>query len=132
MMLRRCLLSLSVAFALAACEAPAPPPSPPPTVLVATPLAQAVTDWDDYAGRFEAVEAVEVRPRVSGAIQSVHFTDGQRVTQGQLLFVIDPRPYEAQRARARADLAGARAALANAEDFSHDQRRQVDRRFVSR
>jgi RND family efflux transporter MFP subunit len=86
----------------------------PPTVVVARPLVQQVSDWDDYAGRFEALDMVEVRPRVGGTIQSVHFTDGQRVQKGQLLFVIDPRPFEAQLARARANLAGARATLANA------------------
>lgn len=98
-----------------ACSDPALPPPPPPTVLVATPLARQVLDWDDYAGRFEALDMVEIRPRVGGTIESVHFTDGQRVAQGQLLFVIDPRPFEAQLARVRADLAGARAALANAD-----------------
>jgi RND family efflux transporter MFP subunit len=84
-------------------------------VLVANPLAQRVQDWDDYSGRFEAVDSVDLRPRVSGPIQSVHFQDGQVVKRGQLLFIIDPRPYEAQRARARAELAGARARLANAD-----------------
>jgi RND family efflux transporter MFP subunit len=100
---------------LAGCDKPAPPPQAAPGVVAATPLRQSVTDWDDYAGRFEAVDTVEVRPRVAGAIRSVHFQDGQRVQKGQLLFVIDPRPFEAQMARARADLAGARAVLANAE-----------------
>ena len=84
-------------------------------MVVAQPLKQSVTDWDDYAGRFEAVDMVEVRPRVAGAIQSVHFQDGQHVQKGQLLFVIDPRPFEAQMAKARADLAGAKAVLANAD-----------------
>jgi RND family efflux transporter MFP subunit len=84
-------------------------------VLVAHPLAQRVADWDDYAGRFEAVDAVEVRPRVAGAIESVNFKDGEMVKKGQLLFVIDPRPYEALLAHARADQARARAALANAD-----------------
>jgi RND family efflux transporter MFP subunit len=82
---------------------------------VASPLARQVSDWDDYAGRFEAVDTVELRPRVGGAIQSVHFTDGERVKKDQLLFVIDPRPYAAQLARAQAELARARAALANAD-----------------
>jgi len=104
----------------ASCKEAAPPPQAPPTVLVAHPLQQRVTDWDDYSGRFEAVETVELRPRVSGAIQSVHFDDGQKVARGQLLFVIDPRPYAAQLARAKADLAGARAVLANADS---EQRR---------
>jgi len=99
----------------AACHKPVPPAEKPPTVQVAQPLAQRVTDWDDYAGRFEAVDLVEVRPRVSGAIESVGFRDGQRVQKGQLLFTIDARPYVALLARAKADRAGARAALANAE-----------------
>jgi RND family efflux transporter MFP subunit len=109
------LLPLALALLCAACAKPAPPAEKPPSVLVAHPLTQRVSDWDDYAGRFEAVDAVEIRPRVAGAIESVNFRDGQRVTRGQLLFVIDPRPAAAQLARARADLAGARAALANAD-----------------
>jgi RND family efflux transporter MFP subunit len=99
----------------AACSKPAPPPEAPPLVEVATPLSERVTDWDDYSGRFEPVDAVEVRPRVSGAIESVHFQDGQVVRDGDLLFVIDPRPYAAELAHARAQVAGARAQLANAE-----------------
>lgn len=102
-------------LALAACGEAPPPPENPPAVQVAAPLQKQVSDWDDYSGRFEAVDWVEVRPRVSGAIQSVHFEDGQRVQQGQLLFVIDPRPYAAALAQARAGLNGARAALANAD-----------------
>ena len=100
---------------LAACSRPQAPAQALPAVVAAQPLTQTVTDWDDYAGRFEAVDMVEVRPRVAGAIHSVHFQDGQRVQKGQLLFVIDPRPFEAQMARARADLAGAKAVLANAD-----------------
>ena len=86
----------------AACSKPAPPPDTAPTVEVATPLSERVADWDDYSGRFEPVDSVEVRPRVSGAIQSVNFDDGQLVKQGELLFVIDPRPYAAQLAHVRA------------------------------
>src|SRR5262245_45087709 len=94
--MRKCAPALWTLLALAACSKQAPPAPPPATVIVATPLQKQVVDWDDYAGRFEAVESVEVRPRVSGLIQSVHFTDGEIVRQGQLLFVIDPRPYAAQ------------------------------------
>jgi RND family efflux transporter MFP subunit len=104
-----------LAVLCAACSKPAPPPDVPPSVEVARPLVQQVADWDDYSGRFEAVDAVEVRPRVSGAVESVHFTDGDLVKEGQLLFVIDPRPYEAELARARAAVAGAKAELANAQ-----------------
>src|SRR5206468_10751470 len=68
---------------------------PAPTVTVATPLVRQIAEWDDYSGRFEASKSIEVRPRVSGAIVGVHFTDGAVVHQGQLLFTIDPRPFVA-------------------------------------
>jgi RND family efflux transporter MFP subunit len=115
----------------AACGRPAPPPEVPPSVEVATPLSERVTDWDDYSGRFEAVDAVEVRPRVSGAIESVHFQDGQVVKQGELLFVIDPRPYAAQLAHAKAQVAGARAQLANADAELKRAQALVGARLVS-
>jgi RND family efflux transporter MFP subunit len=108
--------SLGILAALcASCSEPNVPAPELPQVEVATPLAQRITDWDDYSGRFEAVDAVEVRPRVSGAIESVHFADGQLVQEGDLLFVIDPRPYAAEVAQAKAQIAGAEAQLANAD-----------------
>jgi RND family efflux transporter MFP subunit len=100
---------------LSACGKAPPPAPPPPTVMVGHPLTRPVADWDDYSGRFEAVDAVDVKPRVSGAIEAVHFADGAAVTKGQLLFTIDPRPYAAQLAKAKADLARAKAGLANAD-----------------
>lgn len=106
---------LLVGAALAGCSKSPPPPEPAPTVIVAAPIVREVRDWDDYAGRFEAVDAVEIRPRVSGMLQAVHFRDGQNVKKGQLLFSIDPRPIEAQLAQSRAQLARARAAQANAD-----------------
>lgn len=109
------LLPAFVGALCAACSKSAPPADTPPMVEVATPLSERVADWDDYSGRFEPVDSVEVRPRVSGAIQSVNFDDGQLVKQGELLFVIDPRPYAAQLAHAKAEVAGARAQLANAD-----------------
>lgn len=108
-------LALLASLALFSCSSQAPPTAPPAVVIVASPLQQKVVDWDDYAGRFEAVEAVEVRPRVSGLIQSVHFADGEMVRKGQLLFVIDPRPYAALLSQSQAQVAGAQAALVNAE-----------------
>ena len=102
--------------ALAACsgaEGQQGPP-PPPAVTVAAPLVQEVVDWDDYVGRFEAIQSVEVKPRVSGYLQGVHFRDGEYVRAGQLLFTIDPRPAQAQLDQARAQLARAQASLANA------------------
>lgn len=92
--------------------APQAAAAPAPVLTVAAPIARDVTLWDDYIGRFEASKAVEVRPRVSGAITAIHFTDGQIVRQGQPLFTIDPRPYRAALAEARASAASARSDLA--------------------
>jgi multidrug efflux system membrane fusion protein len=85
-------------------EAQAPASPPPPPVTVSKPLAKAVTDWDEYTGRLEAVQTVEVRARVSGYLQSVNFKDGAIVNRGDLLFVIDPRPYEAILNQAKAEV----------------------------
>jgi RND family efflux transporter MFP subunit len=84
---------------------------PPPTVTVAHPLQKTITEWDEYTGRFTAVESVEVRARVSGFIDSVHFKEGQIVKQGDLLFVIDPRPYRIAVEQAKADVDRAQAKL---------------------
>lgn len=125
------LLPTLLAALCAACSKPAPPPPAPPTVEVGTPLSQRVAGWDDYSGRFEAVDTVEVRPRVSGAVESVHFRDGQMVRQGDLLFVIDPRPYVAELAQAKAQVAGARAQLANAEAELKRAQALVGKRLIS-
>src|SRR6187549_2751522 len=129
----RTIASLPALFAAlcAGCSKPAPPPQALPAVEVATPLAERVADWDDYSGRFEPVDAVEVRPRVSGAIESVHFDDGQAVTHGQLLFALDPRPYAAELAHAKAQLAGARAQLANADAELKRAQALVGRKLIS-
>src|SRR5262250_1224229 len=87
----------------------AAPPAPP--VTTASPLQKAITEWDEYTGRFNAVETVEVRAKVSGFIDSVHFKEGQIVKQGDLLFVIDPRPYRNAVEQAKADVERARARL---------------------
>src|SRR6266705_1292436 len=65
-----------------------------PTVTVTQPIAKRVTNWEEYSGRFVAVETVEIRARVSGFIDKVHFRDGQIVKAGDPLFTIDPRPFE--------------------------------------
>src|SRR6185436_5876281 len=87
----------------------------PPAVTVAKPTKQQVTDYDEYVGRFIAVDSVEIRARVSGYLQKVAFKDGQIVKQGDLLFTIDRRPFETALAQVRATLAQARANLAYAE-----------------
>ncbi|MFD1704009.1 efflux RND transporter periplasmic adaptor subunit [Methylopila henanensis] len=88
---------------------------PPPAVTVASPLVRQVTDYDEFTGRFEPTATVEVRPRVSGYLTEINFRDGQVVEAGQLLFVIDKRPYQTALAQAEAQLAGAKAQLAFAE-----------------
>ncbi len=95
--------------------APVAAAPPSPVVTVATPLVRQIAEWDDYSGRFDASKSVEVRPRVSGAVVAVHFTDGAVVRQGQLLFTIDPRPFTAVLAEARAAVASARSDLALAQ-----------------
>lgn len=90
-------------------EAQTPPPAP---VTVSQPLVRTVQDWDDFTGRFEATQDVEVRARVGGYIQQVHFRDGQVVQRGQLLFTLDPRPAQAALQAAQAQLAQANAQLA--------------------
>ncbi len=94
-------------FALAGCHKD-PPPMQPPQVTVAPAIQRVVGDWDEFTGHFEAVNSVEVRPRVGGFVQRVAFTEGTTVHQGDVLFVIDPRPYEAEVARAEAMVAQAR------------------------
>ncbi len=87
-----------------ACGRQQPQEPPPPKVTVAHPVERELTDWDEYTARLEAVDSVEVRPRVSGYLQSVHFREGSLVKKGDLLFQIDPRPYVAQLGRAQGDL----------------------------
>ena len=104
--------------ALTACGKPeAPPAPPPPTVSVSVPLRENVVDWDDFTGRFEAPQAVEVRARAGGYLQAVHFRDGQQVQKGQLLFTLDPRPAQAQLAAAQAQAEVARSELRRAESL---------------
>jgi RND family efflux transporter MFP subunit len=94
------------------CRPIASPPQAAPSVTVAIAQQLNVADWEEFTGRFDAVAAVEIRPRVSGYIARVAFHDGAEVRAGDVLFVIDRRPYAAALARARADLARARASAA--------------------
>jgi len=100
-----------------ACGRGAPPPPPAPGVTVAAVVQRDVNEWEEFTGRLQAVDAVEVRPRVSGYIEKLAFAEGKEVKKGEVLFVIDPRPYQAELARAEAQLAGARtrAELAKSE-----------------
>jgi RND family efflux transporter MFP subunit len=110
------LSALSLAV-LAACgqalanETVAPAP-PPPEVTVARPVSEPVAEFSEHAGRFVATKEIDVRPRVSGFLQEVHFREGDTVEKGQLLFVIDPAPFQAEVDRSRAQLNQAEASLA--------------------
>ncbi len=104
-------LIVLLAVALSACgdKTPQQAASPPPPVTVAQPTKRTVTDWDEFTGRFDAVEEVEVRARVGGFVTNVEFKDGDMVHTGDLLYIIDPRPFEAVAEQANGQLADARA-----------------------
>jgi multidrug efflux system membrane fusion protein len=93
------------AFALTAgCGRQSDPPPAPPEVMAAKVLSKRIIDWDEFTGRFQAVDTVELRPRVSGYIDRILFREGQAVKKGDTLVVIDPRPYQADFDRAKAGL----------------------------
>jgi len=125
------LLLVAVA-AVAACSQPAPPPPPPPAVTVAAALQREINEWDEFTGRLEAVDAVEIRPRVSGYIQRVAFAEGKEVKKGDVLFEIDPRPYAADLQRAQAELLQARTRAALAEKEVQRAERLVAVQAISR
>lgn len=105
---------------------------PPPEVDVAPVVAHQITDWQSYSGRLEAVDRVEVRPQVSGAITAVHFRNGALVRKGDVLFTIDPRPHLAAVAKAEAQVAAAQSAVRfTAADLDRAQR-LVQNNTVSR
>lgn len=110
------VLVFAAAFLLGGCrqknqyQAP-----PPPTVTVSRPLQQAVTHYAEFTGMTDAVESVDIRARVEGYLQSIHFTPGTWVEKGDLLFVIDPKPYQAKLDEAEADLLISQAELRLAE-----------------
>jgi len=97
---------------LASCDGkPTSTSAPPPAVTVSHPLQKSITEWDEYTGRFTPLETVEIRARVSGFIDSVHFHEGQIVKKDDLLFVIDQRPYQIAVEQAKADIERAQAKL---------------------
>jgi RND family efflux transporter MFP subunit len=121
---RKLAVLLAIATLVASCserqqQGGAPPP---PAVTVAKPVKRTVVDYDEYVGRFTAINAVEVRARVSGYLDKVHFKDGQIVKQGDLLFTIDKRPFQNSLDQARANLVQAQSNLAFTEsDYTRGQ-----------
>jgi len=105
---------------------------PPPPVTVAQTLIRSVSDTDEFTGRLQAVDTVEVRPRVGGYIDSLHFQEGALVRKGQLLFQIDPRPYQAEVDRLNANVRQARAEQALAQSNSARAQKLLDQHAIAR
>jgi len=126
--------ALVAALGLSGCRSEATPSAqaPAPQVSVASALERNVTEWDEFTGRLEAVESVEVRPRVTGYIESVNFTEGSTVHKGDLLFVIDPRPYRAELSKSEAELARAVASAELAASDAARSEKLIDIKAVSR
>ena len=110
-----CLRNFTVFLLITIVVSPVVAQQGPMPVDVATPLSERIVDWDEYTGRFEAVGRVELRSRVSGYLDQILFEDGQLVKKNDVLFVVDPRPFEATYARVDAELKAAEAELALAE-----------------
>src|ERR1700743_2092536 len=113
-------------------EAPPAAPPPPPAVTVASVHPEAIRVWSDFSGRLTAVNAAQIRPEVSGRITEIRFKDGQQVHAGDILMVIDPRPYEAAVAKAQADLATANANAHLATVELQRAQRLIDANAVAR
>jgi RND family efflux transporter MFP subunit len=122
-----------LALFAAACarnEAAQLPPAPP-AVQAAKVVAKSITEFDQFTGRFEAVERVEVRPRVSGYVTATHFEQGHEVKQGDILYVIDPRPYQAALKHAQAELSRARVARALSASERERATRLIEKHAIS-
>ncbi|HJR35670.1 MAG TPA: efflux RND transporter periplasmic adaptor subunit [Gemmatimonadales bacterium] len=130
---RYAVLGLLFASGLGAgCGTEPPAPPPPPAVTVADVAGRDITEWDEFTGRFEAVDAVEIRPRVSGYLRRVLFAEGKEVRKGEVLFEIDPRPYQADLAGAEAELERARSGAALAAREVERAQRLVTVQAISR
>jgi len=141
---RRALLAIAIVVVLGAGvatsilrpwhegEAHANTPPPAPSIEVAGAVGKTITEWDEFSGRIEAVDRVEIRPRVSGTIDAVHFREGALVKKGDPLFTIDPRPYAAEVARAEAALAAAQVRASHAQTEKVRAQRLLDDNAISR
>ncbi|MBB5350291.1 multidrug efflux system membrane fusion protein [Haloferula luteola] len=126
--------SLVLTLALGACrknDGPAPQQQAPVVEFV-QPTQETITSWDEYNGRLEAIDSVEVRARVGGMLEKIHFTDGQTVEEGDLLFTIDPKPFEAALKAARAELDQASASETLAKQNYERGQQLLDRNAIAR
>ncbi|WP_193165045.1 efflux RND transporter periplasmic adaptor subunit [Microbulbifer hainanensis] len=125
---------ITIALLLAGCgsDESRSHPTSPPAVEVAEVIAEPTTLWNGFTGRVVAPETVDLRPRVSGYIEDVQFTEGELVKRGDVLFTIDPRPYRAREKAAAAELASARSQLVLAESQAERARQLLHSRAISR
>lgn len=129
------VICVAVVLAVSGCGQSAgqsAPAAPPPEVKIAQPVRQKVREWDYYPGRIEAMESVEIRARVDGYLEKVNFKAGDRVKKGDLLFVIDPRPFQAELERTRAQLEQAQARLELSQSNFARAERLIGKNFVTR
>ncbi|HEY5792513.1 MAG TPA: efflux RND transporter periplasmic adaptor subunit, partial [Chthoniobacterales bacterium] len=128
------ILALSLlAFSLGGCgkgKSPMQAP-PPPAVTVAPVIQENLIEWSEFTGRTDAVESVEVRPRVSGHIEEVRFQSGQLVKKGDVLFVIDPRPYQAESDQRTAEFEQAKARYENAGRIAQRAAKLLERKTIA-
>lgn len=113
-------------------KADSAPAAAPAEITVSQPVGRRIIEWDEYTGRFDAVEAVEVRARVSGYLTEVKFTDGEDVKAGDLLFLIDPRPFERALDQAKAQLDQAKVTVSNASLDVARGRPLLQRDYISK
>ena len=128
-----CVAALLMLSFASGCSKPGPAGGPPgaPPVSVAPAVQRTVTDIEEFTGRLEAPRSVEVRPRIGGTIDKVHFRDGQPVAQGAMLFTIDPKPFQAELARAQSQLTAARSRAALATSDLARAKKLLDSKAVS-
>jgi RND family efflux transporter MFP subunit len=126
------LVAITLSSLVGGCKKPvAPGQISAPTVTIAKPISKKLTEWDEFTGRLGAVASVEVRARVSGYLQSTHFKEGTEIKEGDLLYVIDPRRYEADLARATAELGRAQAVLELSTSEAERAAKLVQTRAIS-
>lgn len=129
--LQHAALALLGSVSLAACATKAPPPPPPPTVDVSVPLFRDLRTWDEFTGKIEPIQSVELRARVGGFIDAISFTEGERVHRGQVLYQIDPRPFKAEVDRLRAELVRATAVAEQARLDGERAKREIAQNAIS-
>lgn len=126
------LLAIIISFGLAACHQDAPPMQmPPPAVTVTHPTKQKIVEWDEFTGRLDAAESVNLYSQVTGYLQSVHFKDGAEVKKGDPLFTIDPRPFQAVLDQASASLERSKVMLDQAKSEFDRAKDLVNTKVVS-